>query len=141
MVHGHHLRDHRDVLSGIERNRDLGNLDPEHVDLGRLESGPRIGTVFVPELESDHHFDTLLLPGGVDPKERTDVDNAEAPNLHVVGLELMSLAEKDVRPPPRDDDVVIRDEPVPTLNQVQHTLALADSTVSDKEQSNAVYVG
>ncbi len=53
----------------------------------------------------------------------------------------MPLAEKDVRPSPRDDDVVIRHESVPPLYQIQHTFTLADAALSDKEQSNAVYVG
>ena len=88
VVHGHDLRDHRDVLPGVQRDRHLGEGHTQDLRVLPFQAGPAIHPGIVPGLELNHDLDSLLLPDGPDSKQRADIDNPDASDFHMMPLEL-----------------------------------------------------
>src|SRR5262249_57075877 len=94
----------------------------------------------VPALELDHELDRLGHPDGGHTEEVLDVDDSDSPQLHVVTDHLGGAADERAVGIFANLDDVVRDEAVPSLNQVEGALALADAGVSEEQDSHAVHV-
>ena len=70
MVQRDDFSDHRDILTWIEVDRDLGQLDFEYGRGLNVEPRPLDDGVLIPLLELDDNLDALLLTDGADPKNR-----------------------------------------------------------------------
>src|SRR6478609_4290115 len=140
MMHRDHLRNDRDVLPRIERNRDARDRHAE--DVGRLAVEPRPvdDGVVTPLLELHDHLDALLLPHGADAEDRRDVDETESADLHVVPLKVVPAADEDVTSAPPNQDQVVGDDAVAALDEIEYTLRLADAALADEQQPDAVDV-
>src|SRR5690606_35265122 len=102
--HRDHLANDGDVLAGVQRDDDLGHLDPEDLHLFGNEPGAVVVRAVVPILELDHDLDALLLPDRPDPEEGRDVNDPDPTDLHVVPLELVAPPDEDVVAAARDVD-------------------------------------
>src|SRR5687767_2899524 len=133
--------DDGDVLSGIQRNGDQGDVDAQNRRCFSIESRSIDDGVLVPLLEAHDELDALLLADGPDTEDRRNVDEADAPDLHVVTLELMCLADQHVISAAGSDHQVVGHESVPALDEVEHTFGFSDSAFSGEEESDAENVG
>ena len=88
-------------------------------------------------MELDDELDGVALEDGRDAEEHRDVHDAEAAQLHVVPDEAGRRADEDVVREALDDDEVVRDEPVPALDEGERALALADARVAEEERAEA----
>ena len=95
----------------------------------------------LPVLQLHHHLDPLLLAHGAYAEQRRNVDQANAPDLHMMRCQLVSPADQHIVASTSHLHHVVGDEAVPPLHQIQHALALADAGAADEEQSHAVHVG
>src|SRR5690606_17031351 len=84
MVQGNNLRDDRNVLPRIEGNDDLRDRDAQDVDARYIETRSIIVGMLVPSLELDHNLDALLLPDRAHAEKRSDVDDADTTDLHMM---------------------------------------------------------
>ena len=73
-------------------------------------------------------------------EERRDVDDPDAPDLHVVPLELVAPRDEHVVAAACDVHHVVGHQPVTPLHQVQHALALADPAPPHEQQPHTVHV-
>src|SRR2546422_713603 len=91
MVHRHHLADHGEILARVERHGDERQAHAEQ--RRRLAVEPRAVVLpgRVPVLELHDHLDALLLAHGAHAEQRLDVDQPDAPDLHVVLIDIKAL--------------------------------------------------
>src|SRR5579863_6732888 len=134
MVHGNHLRHDGDVLSRIERDRDLGHRNAQDGHGDAVEACALDDGILVPFLEVDHHLDALLLPHGTDAEYRANVDQSDAAHLHEVPLQLVAAADQEVGPPARHQDQIVGDQPVAALHEIEYTLGFPDAALAGEQQ-------
>src|SRR5262245_18860585 len=96
VIHCDHLRDDGDVLSRIQEHANQGKLDVEDRRGLGVEARAVDDCRLVPFLELNDDLDALLLPNGTDAEDSGDVDQPDAPNLHVVTLELVATPDDDI---------------------------------------------
>ena len=137
MTHCDHFAYDGDVLSRIEWHPHFRQLDLEDLDALRVEPRAIHHRVGVPVLELHDDLDALLLPHGANAEDRRDVHEADAADLHVVPLQLVSAADEHVGAATRDEHEIVRDETVAALDQVEHALGLADSAAPREQQPDA----
>src|SRR6185503_7558445 len=117
--HGHDLGDDRDVLSGIERDHNPGN---RHIQNGGLLPRQTAAVAILgglPILQLHHHLDPLLLAHRAHAEQRRNVDQANAPNFHMMRRQLVPPADQHVVPPASHLHYVVGDEAVAPLHQIQ----------------------
>src|SRR5437763_13334341 len=136
MVHGDDFLHHRDVLSGIQKHGDLGQIDIQngrrfHVDSDALNDG-----VLIPFFQLHDDLDALLLADGPDAEYRQNVDEADTADFHVVTLHLVATANQNVVAPLAGDDQIVGDEAVAALDEVEHALGLADAAFTSEKQAD-----
>src|SRR2546423_3220102 len=131
------LGDHGDVLSWVQENGDFRQLDVENRGGLNVEAGALDDGVLIPFLKLNDYFDALLLANCADSENRWDVDEADAPNLHVMPLHLMTASDEHIVATLAGDDQIVGNEPMAALDKIQHTFRLSDATLAGKEQSDA----
>src|SRR5207237_8595671 len=120
---------------GDFRELDVKNHRRFHVEAGALDDG-----VLIPLLELNDDLDALLLANRPNSKYCRNVDQADATNLHVMTLHLVTAANEHIVAALAGDDEIVGNEAMPALHQVQHTFRLADSALAGKKQSNSKHV-
>ena len=80
-------------LPGLSGTRTFGSRTPRIAGFG-VEPGPLDGRRLIPLFELDDDLDSLLLPHRTNSKDRRNVDQADAANLHMVLLQLVPAAEQ-----------------------------------------------
>ena len=128
-------------LPGFSGTTTRGTAHFENGGLLPGQAGPVAVLGGFPVLQLDHDLDALLLPHRAHPEQRRNVDQADAADFHVVRGELMAPTDEHVMPAAGHLHDVVGDQSVPSLDQVEHTLALADSGAAHEEQAHAVHVG
>src|SRR6267143_4636555 len=141
MSHRDDFADHCEVFSGIQGNRHERQLDVEQLGLLLVEPGAIVFTRVVPIFELYDDLDALLLPHGANAEQCVDVDQSNAPDLHIVPRYLVPPADEHIVAAPGDVHDVVGDEAVPPLHQIEHAFALADPGTAAKQQADAEYVG
>src|SRR5690606_24059922 len=133
VVQRNHFGDYRDVLARVQRHDDAREIDAE--DLGGLgvEAGAVVVRLFVPCFQMHDHLDALLEPDRTDAEEARDVDDPDAPDLHVMSLQLVPPTDQDLRAVTGNDDHVVGDEPVSAFHQVEYRLTLSDTAPAGEE--------
>src|SRR5260370_7862424 len=84
MRHRDDFADHGEILSGIQGNRHERQGDVEQLGLLLVETGAIVFTRVIPVFEFHYDLDALLLPDGANAEQRVDVDQSNAPDLHIV---------------------------------------------------------
>ena len=97
--------------------------------------------MLVPGVERDDHLDPLLLTDRANAEKRRHIDDAHAPNLHVVLLEFVPASDQHVVPLFGGEHQVVRHEAVSAFHQIQHALALSYTARAHEEQPDPVHVG
>ena len=77
---------------------------------------------------------------GPHPEKSHDIDEPDPTDLHEPVRELVRPPNEHIGSSARDLHDVIRHQPVPSLDQVQHALALPDAGLSDEQQPHPVDV-
>src|SRR5256885_76584 len=89
VIHRDDFGHHRDVLTGVEVNRNLGQLYIKNSGCLEVEAGALDHRVLIPLLELDYDLDALLLPHRPDAEDCRNVDEPDTPDFHVVALHLV----------------------------------------------------
>src|SRR5262245_36719688 len=134
MIHRDHFGHDRDVLSRIERDTNLGQLDVENRRDLRVEPGAVDVGVLIPLLELDDDLDAFLPAHGADAENRRNIHQTDAANLHVMPLKLVTAANENVGPATSRNDEIISNEPVAALDEIQDAFRFADATFADEQQ-------
>ena len=120
-------------MRGSSHAEDVGRLA---VEARALDDG-----VLPPLLELHDDLDALLLTHGADAEDRRNVDEADAADLHVVPLQLVTAPDQDVAAARAYDHEIVGDEAMPALDEVEHAFRLADAALAGEQQADAVHVG
>src|SRR5258708_22930406 len=133
--------DHGDVLAGIEMNGNARNGDTENVRVLVVQSGTVHVGALTPLLELNDDLDALLLAHRADAEDGRNVHEPDAANLHVMALELVAASNDDVvAAATREQEIVVND-PVYTLDEIEHALGFADPALPDEQKPDTVDVG
>src|SRR5438105_13203653 len=113
MIQRDDLGDHGDVFPWIQENGDFRELDVKsqsrfHVEAGALDDG-----VLIPLLELNDDLDALLLANRPNSKYCRNVDQADATNLHVMTLHLVTAANEHIVAALAGDDEIVGNEAMP----------------------------
>src|SRR5687768_13847638 len=136
VIEGDHFGDDGDVLSRIERDSDERNVDAKDCRRIGVESCPIDHRILVPLLEPNDHLDSFLLPHRANAEDRRYVDEADAPDFHVMPLQLVAATDQNVVAATCRDHQIVRDEPVTTLDEIENTFRFSDPAFSSEEESD-----
>src|SRR6267142_63388 len=124
--HRDDFADHGQILPRIERHCHEWQLDIEQLRALLIEARAVVFPRVVPVLELYHDLDALLLADGTNAEQCINVDQANTADLHIVPGNLVAATDQDVVAPPGDVHDIVRDQPMPTLDEIEHAFALAD---------------
>ena len=94
VVHGGKLHDHGEVASGAHGDGDLRDLHAHEARRLTAQTETVIGLAVVPGLHHDHKVHIALRLDGAHAEQVLDVDDADAPQLHVISYELGGAADE-----------------------------------------------
>src|SRR5438034_7448565 len=140
MIHRDNLADHRQILAGVEGHGHERHGHAEQLGFLAVEPGAVVLATRVPVLELHDHLYPLLLTHRAHAEQGVDIDQPHTPDLHVVAGHLVPAADEHVVAAPGDVHHVVRDEPMPTLDEIEHALALADPRASLIQEPHAEHV-
>src|SRR5215211_7535874 len=140
MHHGDNLRDNGDVLPRVQWNDNAWNHDLEYRRFLTGETAAIGIACRFPILQLHYHLDPFLLPDRPDSEQRRYIDEAYATDFHVMRRKLMTPADEDIVTSSRHLHHIISHQPVPPLDQIQHTLAFPDPGPPDEEEADTVDV-
>src|SRR5690606_2178498 len=140
-VHRDDFRDHRDVLAGVERDRHGGKRHAEDLRRRAVQARTLVRLRTIPVRQLDHDLDAFLLADRTNAEQSANVDQSDAADLHVMGMEVQPPTEQYVIAAFRNLYDVVRNQAMPALDQVEHALALADAAATDEQEPDAVDVG
>src|SRR5690606_14969501 len=141
VIHRDYLGHHGNVLARIQRHGDQGNIHSKYGSSLLVQAGALDDCICPPLLEPHDNLQSLLLPYCTNTENGRDVYQPHATNLHVMALQLHSLAYHHICTSSLEANQVVCHQPVPSLHKVQHALGLSDSARSREEQANTVHVG
>src|SRR5438105_15849208 len=90
VIEGNHLRNNRDVFSGIEWHSYEGNLQVEYRGRECIETRAVDDRILIPILELHCNLDALLLTNGSNSKNGGNIDESQAANFHMMALQLVT---------------------------------------------------
>src|SRR5690349_21090173 len=140
VIHRHDLTDYGEVLARVEGHRDERQRHVEDLRGLPVDAGSVVFARRVPIVELDHDLDAFLLAHRTDAEQGANVDQPDPADLHVMLGQFVPAADQHVVAAARDVHEVVRHQPMATLDEVEHTLALADPRAPEEQQTNAEYV-
>src|SRR5258708_4444682 len=141
MMHRDDFGDHGDVLAGIEMNGNARNGDTENVRVLVVQSGTVHVGALTPLLELNDDLDALLLAHRADAEDGRNVHEPDAANLHVMALELVAASNEDVVAAATREHEIVGNDPVSTLDEIEHALGFADPALPDEQKPDTVDIG
>ena len=136
VVAGRDLDQDRHAAPGSHRQHQHGNLDIQHREAPVLKPQPLVFHGCVPLHQLNHQLDLLLLAHRRHTEEVLDVDDPQAPDLHVVLDDGRPMPHCGVGLALHVHDVVCH-QPVAAQHQIQRTLALADAALAEDQDAHA----
>ena len=137
LVQRSHLYEPSDVPADANRQGDMWNFDAKDFIGFAIQTNSIHIFNLVPILQCDDEIEFFLRNDGSSAKDRGDVDDANAADLHVVSGNAIGCSDQLGTLYGTEAREVIGDEAVAALDEAKDALAFADAAGAPDEGSNA----
>ena len=122
------LEDDRHVTTGADRDPEHRHVHVQERIRMLVDAEAIVVLALHPWAQLDDELDELEITHRVRPKQIANVDDADPPKLEMIAEYRGRTTDDLVGGQSSEGDLVIRDEPVTSLQERQGALALADPT-------------
>jgi hypothetical protein len=135
LVTGGDFHENREVASRRDGHPNHRHANAERFVIGHVEAEAIVFTRRIPTLQLDDELDPLRSPRGRDAEQVLHVDQAEAPDLHVMPRQFRAGANQECFGPRAQFHRIVRHEAMAANNQIERALALADPAFTDDQHA------